>query len=224
MGDRLYPSGDGMADLLARASQRVQPATIVDVGASDGRWSAEALRFWPGANLILVEADQRHRPELEAFADANLPARTIYAMADDHAGEGHFSSDANDPFGGQGSSVPRPDTRVVPSTTIDGEVGRSGFRGPYLIKLDTHGFESQILRGACRTLRESCALVIEAYTCQLQADALRFWELCRDMCGMGFTPTDVADVMRRPLDGRLWQFDLCFERTGGLVGEPRYKR
>jgi FkbM family methyltransferase len=209
--------------MLARASKRVQPATIIDVGASDGRWSAEALRFWPNANVILIEADERHRKGLDAFCASHANARAVFAMAGAHRGNGYFASDANDPFGGQGTDSPREDARIVPCTTIDHEMERSGFRGPYLIKLDTHGFESQILRGAILTLMRSCALVIESYTCQLQSGAMTFGELAGRLNTEGFCVTDIADIMRRPLDGRLWQFDLCFERTGGIVGEPRYK-
>jgi FkbM family methyltransferase len=212
-----------MMDMLARASQRVQPATICDVGASDGRWSAEALRFWPAANVILIEADERHRDGLEAFCAAHPNARAVHALADDHCGEGHFASDHTDPFGGQGSSIPRPDTRAVNSTTVDAEVARSCFPGPYLLKLDTHGFEVQILDGAIDTLANCCALVIEAYTCKLQPGALTFGELAECLAGLGFVATDIADIMRRPIDGRWWQCDLLFERAGWLVGEPRYK-
>jgi hypothetical protein len=65
--------------------------------------------------------------------------------------------------------------------------------------------------------------VIEAYTCKLQLGALTFGGMAERLATLGFVATDIADVMRRPLDGRLWQFDLMFERAGGLVGEPRYK-
>ena len=38
--------------------------------------------------------------------------------------------------------------KVVRETTIDHEIGAYGLPGPYLIKLDTHGYEAPILCGA----------------------------------------------------------------------------
>jgi FkbM family methyltransferase len=212
-----------MDAMLKRLAERVQPATVIDVGASDGRWSALALHYWQAARILLIEADPRHWAALDAFASVE-GRHAVRAMAGDHVGFGHFASDPHDPWGGQGSEHPRADTREVPCTTVDHEVVRIGLPGPFLLKLDTHGFERQILAGAQGVLAGAVALVIEAYTCTLQPGAWRFWDLCDSMAIYGFAPTDMADVMRRPLDGRLWQMDLCFERASAPhVGECRYK-
>lgn len=212
-----------MDAMLKRLAERVQPASVIDVGASDGRWSALAQSHWPAAHLLLIEADPRHWEALDRFASG--PGRhAVHALCGDHVGTGHFASDPNDPWGGQGCEHARPDTHEVPCTTVDHEVERLGLPGPYLLKLDTHGFEQQILRGAGPTLPQCCALVIEAYTCTLQVGAWRFWELCHYLEGRGFVPTDMADPMWRPLDGRLWQLDLTFELADAPhVGECRYK-
>jgi hypothetical protein len=50
-------------EALRRASDRgTKVRTIVDVGASDGRWSLVARRFFPGASCLLVEAQLVHEP------------------------------------------------------------------------------------------------------------------------------------------------------------------
>ena len=53
--------------------------------------------------------------------------------------------------------------KVVRQTTIDHEIGASSLPGPYMIKLDTHGYEVPILCGATETLRNTNLLVIETY-------------------------------------------------------------
>ncbi len=217
-------SVDGtMAAMLARLAERCTPATLIDVGASDGRWSEMALKVWPHANVILIEADERHFAGLADF-QARHVCHIAHMMAGDHFGTGHFAASPTDPFGGQGSTVARPDTVEKRCTTVDAQVMATGFPGPYLLKLDTHGFEGPILAGANKTLEGACLLVIEAYTCTLQPGALRFWELCALLEAKGFVPTDMAEPMWRPLDGRLWQFDMCFERASAPhVGEGRYR-
>jgi len=211
-----------MQEMLNKARLRVTPATVVDVGASDGRWSAMAMDRWPLARYLCIEADARHYEALGAFCDAR-GAKMCAAMAGEQVGVGNFASSPTDPFGGAGADTPTPMTAQVPSTTVDRAVGTHGMHGPYLLKLDTHGYELQILRGAAHVVNEACALVVEVYACKLQPGALHFWELCSALHLWGFLPTAICDVMERPIDGRLWQFDMLFERKGGLVGVPRYK-
>lgn len=209
-------------EMLRRLAARVTPASIVDVGASDGRWSRMAMEFWPDARYLLIEADERHYPMLDAFCDRDGRRTAIKAMAGEMRGVGAFSADPSDPWGGQGHGKLVPGAVAKEQVAVD-DVAACG-PGPHLIKLDTHGFEIPILKGASQTLRTACAVIIEAYTCTLQPGAVRFWELCQYMAFAGFTCTDMADIMRRPLDGRAWQLDLAFERTDApMVGEARYK-
>ena len=49
--------------------------------------------------------------------------------------------------------------------------------GPYLIKLDTHGYEVPILCGATETLRNTNLLVIETYNFRLIGNNLLFHEI-----------------------------------------------
>lgn len=212
-------------EMLRRLSKRVTPAAVIDCGASDGRWSRMAMELWPDARYLLIEADERHYPALDAFcAEDEAKRKAFKSLAGPTFGEGHFASDPDDPWGGQGTLQPRPDAKLVSQTTVDFACVCAGAGGPYLLKLDTHGFEIPILQGAVRTLQTARAVIIEAYTCTLQPGAVRFWELCQYMAFQGFTCTDMADPMRRPLDGRLWQWDLLWERSDApMVGEARYK-
>jgi FkbM family methyltransferase len=219
-GDRPLPSREQHG---GHAPERFQPATIVDVGASDGRWSDLARTFWPKATLLCIEADERHAGGLAAFK-ARTGATVVQAMVGAVVGTGSFCSSSTDPFGGCGCDETRPGSRTMPCTTVDHEVSKCGAKPPYLLKLDTHGYEAQILEGAAKVLKDAVGLVIEAYTCTLQPRALRFWELCRDLTRAGFAMTDLANPLRRPLDGRLWQFDGLWERAyAPLVGVARYR-
>ncbi|MEL7488957.1 MAG: FkbM family methyltransferase, partial [Pseudomonadota bacterium] len=57
----------------------VDVATVIDVGAAEGAWSAMASDFWPEAAFHLIEAKERWRPRLDAFC-AGGPKMT-YAIA-----------------------------------------------------------------------------------------------------------------------------------------------
>ena len=55
----------------------------------------------------------------------------------------------------------------MPMVRLDSTVRKAGLVGPYLLKLDTHGFELQIIQGAEEMLRNTELAVIEAYIFRL---------------------------------------------------------
>jgi hypothetical protein len=64
-----------------------------------------------------------------------------------------------------------------------------GLPGPYMIKLDTHGYEVPIRLGAKETLRNANLAVIETYNFRIQGSSLLFHEMVahmRDAAGLDF--------------------------------------
>ena len=62
-------------------------------------------------------------------------------------------------------------------------------------------------------LGRTTLLVIEAYNFEVQPGCLRFHEMCGYLEERGLRCIDLVDVLRRPGDGALWQFDLFFVRA-----------
>jgi FkbM family methyltransferase len=198
-------TGKTMEEALAHWASRFPIATIIDVGASDGRWCERARSLWPSAECLLIEAQTVHEPALRRSG-----IRYVIAAAGEREGELHF--DAAEPFGGVASEAPTSDHDiVVRSVTLDEEARRHNLAGPFLVKLDTHGYELPILRGASRVLGEASLVLVEAYNFTLRDGAPRFHELCDCMEQRGFRCLDMVDPLRRP-DGALWQMDLIFAR------------
>lgn len=204
--------------VLARLP-KVNVATVIDVGASDGRWSAEIMRYFSDARYLLVEAqEQAHGAALQRFrADHSNVVYEICA-AGDSEGEIHF--DATYPFGGQASSTPfRKNDITVPMNTVDNLVRKYGFRGPFLLKLDTHGFEVPILEGARETLSKASMLIIEAYNYAMCPGCLRFHELCFVLEARGFRCADIYDLGTRPRDNAFYYMDMVFLPSSNPIFE-----
>jgi FkbM family methyltransferase len=194
--------------MARRADVCVQ--TVIDIGASNGSWSAEMMRHFPNANYLLVEAQKTaHGAALEEFKAAHLNVE--YELCAAGAYDGQIQFDASDALGGQASTTPFAKNNIsVPMTTIDNLVSRWSLNGPFLVKLDTHGFEVPILEGARQTMAQSAMLIIEAYNFTLCPGALRFYELCEFLETRGFRCVDVFDLMVRPKDSAFWQMDMVF--------------
>lgn len=194
--------------LVARGHR---PATVIDIGASNGSWSGSLRPFLPDARYLLIEAQAIHEPALRAYCAAHANTSYVLAAAGDHVGKIHF--DTSDPFGGVASdSAFAAHEAIVPMTTVDAAVAAAGLAAPYLIKIDTHGFELPILRGAAHTLSATEVVVMECYNFHIAPEALTFDEMCGHMRGLGFRCIDLVCPLHRPLDDAFWQADLVFVR------------
>jgi FkbM family methyltransferase len=184
--------------------------TVVDVGASNGSWSRQLMRHFPHANYLLVEAQaEAHGPALEKFKKEHPHVRVELCAAGNREGEIQF--DASDPFAGVASTEPFPKNNVVvPMTRLDTLMKQTGWPGPYLLKLDTHGFEVPIFEGAVEIMSQASMLVVEAYNFTLCPGALRFYELAAYLEHRGFRCVDIFDLMSRPSDRAFWQMDMVF--------------
>lgn len=132
---------------LTRVSlQNIQVNSVIDIGASDGRWSLTAKPFFPEAHYLLVEANAIHANQLEQLIQKDKKFDYVLSAAGNSIGEIYF--DDGNPFGGLASSEPFADKcSIVPVTTVDRLAVLHQLTPPFLLKLDTHGFERQIFEG-----------------------------------------------------------------------------
>lgn len=198
-----------MEAALARCAARSPLIrTVIDVGASDGRWSRSARRILPPAHYFMVEARPEHEPGLARTA-ADQDFSYQICAAGNREGEVYF--DATELFGGQASDSPlEKNCIVVPVRTLDGLAAQRALQGPFAIKLDTHGYEVQILEGAREILKRTALLIVECYNFRLTAQALLAHEMCAHLGERGFRCIDLCDPLYRARDGALWQMDLFF--------------
>jgi len=195
---------------LGRMTTRgVEISTVIDVGASDGRWSRNCMRFFPEAAFLLVEAQAAHTKGLDEFKNEN--SRVDYVLAAAGHEDGVIYFDDSQLFGGQASKEKEgANMKELPQVSLDNEINRRSLAGPFLLKLDTHGFEVPILQGASEILRNTNLLIIETYNFKLTDTSLRYWEMCSYLDELGFAPIENVDLMLRKKDGSFWQMDTFF--------------
>lgn len=190
-------------------SREIKINTVIDVGASDGRWSKKCMNFFPDARYLMFDALNTHEDNLTKFCAINNNAEFILAAAGDREGTTYFNNSSL--YGGSLSNSSKGSNIIeVPVTTIDSQINNRNLKPPFLIKLDTHGFEVPILEGAKQTLIQTNLVIIEAYHFKLTDESLRFYEICKYMENLGFSPIDMADFMLRKCDNSFWQMDMFF--------------
>jgi len=198
-----------MKDGIKRCRKRgIEIRTVIDVGASNGCWTKLCMEFYTNSYYYLIEAQKAHEHSLNVFKNLNSNLDYTIKAAGNRIGEIYF--DDSDLFGGLASDKPLKNCIKIPVTTIDYEVDKNNLNPPFLIKLDTHGFEVPILEGAKQVLKDSNLVIIEAYNFRLTENSLKFYELCIYMETLGFYPIDIVDLMSRKKDPSLWQMDIFF--------------
>jgi len=204
------PTLAGFLERLKRAD--IPFSTVIDVGASNGMWTREVFAQFPQADYFMIEAQVAHEPALAAFCAENPRVRYAVCAAADRPGEVHFH--AGDLFGGLAAHRPFAQHNItVPARTLDEIAFTHDLKAPYFLKLDTHGFEEQILVGAKEVLEKTAVAVIEAYNHRMGFGNLLFPELCAWMLAKGFRCYDFFDPLYRPHDGAFWQADFAFVRN-----------
>jgi FkbM family methyltransferase len=184
--------------------------TVIDVGASNGMWAAICEKHFPNARYLLVEAQMAHRRELESYCGARGNSEFVIAAAGNAPGTIYFDDSAL--FGGVASKQPTESAKTkVQQITLDAEAKARSLPGPYLLKLDTHGYEIPILEGSRELVLPNAALlVIETYNFDIAPESLRFEEMVSYLRRRGFGVIDISEPLWRKRDGALWQFDLFF--------------
>jgi len=201
---------DSMFSGLSRLLHNgIKPKLVIDVGAAKGSWTESALNVWPDAAFLLIEPLEEQIGSLESLKGrcSNIEYRIAVAGETD----GEVNLNVSDDLDGSGVyDSQTPNSRRVPVIPID--KAAESLTGPVVIKLDTHGYEQPILKGAVKTLQRTQALIIEVYAFDISPTCLKFYELTSYLDKLGFRLGDVLEVSRRPGDKLLWQADAIYYR------------
>lgn len=209
---KLTPAPLSLEAALKRCRKRISTAgTLLDVGASNGSWSILARKHFPEMHSFMIEAQQEHEHSLQKLRCNDPAFEYLIAAAGERDGFVNFQE--GDLFGGVATHEHAGDGyRQVPMVALDSVVRARALPPPFMLKLDTHGFEVPILEGAMNTLGETVLIIVEVYNFQLSPQSLRFHEIIAYLEQRGFRCVDICDPVFRK-DGVLWQMDLFFMPT-----------
>lgn len=215
IGRTIFPEDISLAKSmeggLYRSKKRaISPSTIIDVGAAEGRWSLSAKKYWGESNFIMFEPLAERKLILEKICKQHPGFYLVNKCAGQSKGSTDFY--VTDDLDGSGISNNNSKTekRILNITSIDDEVQQLYLKGPFIVKLDTHGYEVPILEGCKKTLQDTQLLIIECYGFRLSDNSLLFWEMCDYLKGKGFRLIDIVDVTLRKKDDAFWQCDAFF--------------
>lgn len=190
--------------------------SIIDIGASNGKWSMDTLKVFPVASYLAIEPLSEREEALEKLKIKHDNFDFALCVAGDADGQ-HVMLNVADDLDGSSVDATGKNIRKVPVRTIDSIISEKNMKEPFLLKFDTHGYEIAILNGAKDTLDKTNIIIMEVYNYKIEDHALRFHEMCSHMEKLGFRCYDIAGPMLRLYDKSFWQMDLLFCRKDSEI-------
>lgn len=104
------------------------------------------------------------------------------------------------------------DSEIVEIETLDSVYKNSINNQRVFIKIDSQGYEMNIIRGGEFALRHASGLQVEVSCAELYHDQSNLEDLMDKISSLGFKIWDIVPGFRNLNDGRLLQFDLiCYK-------------
>lgn len=206
----------GFLDTLYRVRrQGIRPSQIIDIGASDGKWTRDCLKVFPDAKYFLVDPLEENSiflqelqcecSQVKAWTGA-LGAKSGKLCLNVHADQSSFLKSEyskNNAYG----------TRLVEVQTLDAFLGSGTIEAPDMIKADVQGYEMEVLKGAEKCLESAELLLLELLYRRLYENCPLAHEVISYAGSKGFRIFDICSYVKRPLDGELAYSDILFAKA-----------
>jgi FkbM family methyltransferase len=188
--------------------------TVIDVGAAHG--TMPLYRRFPDAHLLLIDPLTEHEAELQEILLERDGSIEMCAL-----GRESGESTLMVPVGSlkRTSFLERTalteftderEERRVPIRRLDDVVAEHGPPAPYGLKIDTEGFELEVLLGATSTLQQCEWVVTETSIARRFEGSYEFFDLLSLMNEHGFRLENVLHVSRAGVTAKY--ADLLFTR------------
>jgi len=198
--------------------------TVIDIGASKGRFSYEFHRIFPHAQIYafeplpdcfaLMQERMKDVPRFHAFniALGDTPG-TVTMQRSSYSGSSSLRQMADlhkNLFPITAGQKPL----VVAVDTLDHALSGYDLEEDIMVKMDVQGFEDKVLAGAVQTLQRVKLIIIEMSFKELYIGQPLFGDIYRLLTEQGFAYQGAWDPdFRSPQDGSSLQQDAVFIRA-----------
>lgn len=208
--------------LLAQQLNKRNIFELVDVGANQGQFASSLFSAGYNGSITSFEPLLNPHEKLKKLADKNsqwfvadrVAVGADIGIVEINISENLVSSSILPILIDHTSAAPNSkyvDKESVPMITLDSFFKKKPMHKPF-IKIDTQGYEMQVLKGCANSLKDISGVLVEVSIASLyegQADYITLLSTLRDA---EFDLWAINPGFRDPASGRLLQFDALFFR------------
>ncbi len=200
------------------------PKTVLDIGAYEGLWSKEFKAIFPDTAILMIEGQQNKNDQLKETSSTLTNTSYKIALLGSEEKEVTFNIYET------ASSVLTEDNEtnaLVEKRTLellDNLVNGTPFEHPDFIKIDTQGYELEILNGGLKTLKNTEMVLLEVSLLNIYNNCPLVHDVILFMKAQGFVLYDICSLIKRPYDKALYQSDFLFiKETSPLRASSRWQ-
>jgi FkbM family methyltransferase len=221
-GDRLLGDDAAWGAKNLRKRRRFWPATLIDVGVGAG--TPGLYEAFPDAHLVLIEPLEEFKPDLERLVQEHGGEYVLTGVGREAGSVAlHIDQRVLEMSTALKVTGPKPwadearELRSISMTTLDALLDEKGWQPPYGLKIDTEGYEYEVVLGATQLLQETEFVIAELSVMQRYEDSYRFADFIALMESRGFHMCDVLDG-RKVLYRDVIYLDVMFQRGPPVAG------
>lgn len=187
-----------------------KPASILDIGAYEGDWALDTAKIFPDAYILMIEGQSAKEKKLLKTCKQLKNANAIIALLGSEEKNVNFNmyETASSVF--TENNVTNANVAEIRLKLLDAIVEKNDVSKFDLIKIDTQGYEIEILKGGLETLKKAQAVLLEVSLLNVYNDAPLVDQVIAFMSKNGFALYDICTLMPRPYDKALFQSDFLF--------------
>ncbi|MEM7263829.1 MAG: FkbM family methyltransferase [Planctomycetota bacterium] len=195
------------------------PGTIFDVGVATG--TPGLYGIFDDVRYVLIDPVAEVEPFMKQCCE-EYPGSIYYVVG---ASDCDASAQISVSAGYSGSSMhkkPGPESREIPTRSLDSIVAEQELPTPFLIKLDIEGHELRALEGAQKTLEQTDVVIAEISLWndrKRETGGATLEDVFSHLQARGFVLYDIVDIGYRPSDGAMGLFDAVFVRGDCKIRE-----
>lgn len=190
-----------------------QPNYCLDIGAYEGTWTQGFKNIFPNCCILMIDGQREKEPILRKIksAYANVDYQIALLGAEEKIVTFNIYETASSVLTEHNVTNAKVEERTL--STLDSIIRQKNIK-PDFIKIDTQGYEMEILKGGDNALLTAEFVLLEVsfldiyINCPLAADVISY------MQRKDFVIYDICTLMKRPLDKALFQADILFAKNG----------
>ena len=199
------------------------PKTIIDIGTGFG--TPAFYDAFPEANMLLIEPVKEFEDHLKKICKKYKNCNYLLIGLGKEKGEKEINVNIDSPTLSSfldrtrlTRSESRVEKRKIKITTLDDLALDLPFESPIGLKIDTEGFELDVIKGAENFLRNVDFVITEVSILKRFRESYSFEEFILEMQSKGFRVFDVLNVIRPDPSGTNF-LDLVFVKSNKIKKE-----
>ncbi len=191
-----------------------KPDVIFDIGAYRGEFGKTVLDFWFNSEIYCFEPQSEAVQELKSWSSNMKNVHIIETLLGESDIENAILFKAET----ASSVLEEHEDQQFPKIecnmrSLFSLIQENTVPVPSLLKIDTQGYEYQILKGLGNYLDGVEVILAELNLIDIHKNVVLFPDVVSFLNEHGFVPFDITELHRRPLDQALFQVDMLFVKA-----------